>query len=174
MLSGLREWFGGVAWTGNGRHLILSGNQQGVRRLWRLPVAGGTLDQIAVAGDNAYYPSISARGDRLAFVHELDDWDVSRLELVNGRAGVASPVQSSTRLDLDPAYSPDGRFVAFVSERGGTCEIWVSRADGSEPRALTAMQGTGRPQWSPDGKWIAYHASGIHIIGSIRAAGRAG
>jgi Tol biopolymer transport system component len=167
LLSGQEEWIGGVAWSADGRSLILSANRQGVRHLWRLPVAGGELEQLAVAGDNAYYPSVSLRGDRLAFVHELRDWDLAQVSLGGAQAARASsPVARSPRIDLDPAFSPDGGMLAFVSERGGTREVWVSGADGSGARQLTSFpaRGAGNPSWSPDGRFIAFHARGIKVV----------
>jgi eukaryotic-like serine/threonine-protein kinase len=165
LLSGQREWFGGVTWSADGRDLILSANQQGVRRLWRLPVAGGSLQQVAIAGEDAYYPSVSAQS-RLVFVREIRDWDISRMTLRPGKAPELAPFPSSTRLDLDPAFSPDGRKLAFVSERSGTREVWVSNADGTEPVQLTSISGlqAGRPSWSPDGRLLAFHAGGICVM----------
>ena len=56
-----------------------------------------------------------------------------------------------------PSWSPDGRAIAFVSNRDGNPEIYVMNADGSEPRRLTqeALR-DGGPAWSPDGRKIAF------------------
>jgi Tol biopolymer transport system component len=64
----------------------------------------------------------------------------------------------STQYDASPSYSPDGSRIAFRSNRGGTNEIWIAEADGSNATQLTRYGGvlTGTPRWSPDGKWIAY------------------
>jgi serine/threonine protein kinase/Tol biopolymer transport system component len=166
LLSGQQEWFGGVAWSAGGRDLILSANQQGVRRLWRLPITGGPLEQLAVAGENAFYPSVSRRTGRLTFVHEFRDWDFAQLALDRRAARAAVPFSSSTRIDIDPAFSPDGRQVAFISERGGSREVWMSAANGSDATRLTSFNGAvaGKPSWSPDGRLLAFHASGIHVM----------
>jgi Tol biopolymer transport system component/tRNA A-37 threonylcarbamoyl transferase component Bud32 len=166
VLTGQREWFGGVTWSADGRHLVLSANQQGVRRLWKVPVSGGALEQIAIAGEDAYYPSISPRTGRLSFVRQVHDWDFARATIAGSTISEVVPFPSSPRLDLDPAFSPDGRRLAFISERSGAREVWVSKADGTEPRQLTSYRGVivGRPSWSPDGRWLAFHASGIVVM----------
>jgi Tol biopolymer transport system component len=57
----------------------------------------------------------------------------------------------------DPAWSPDGRLIAFVSERDGNAELYVMNADGTNPRRLTDHTAVDRdPAWSPDGTRIAF------------------
>ncbi|HEV3470650.1 MAG TPA: SBBP repeat-containing protein [Pyrinomonadaceae bacterium] len=70
--------------------------------------------------------------------------------------------------DLYPAWSPDGRQLAFSSNRGYT-EIWVMNADGSNQFRLTYDESfAGNPAWSPDGTKIAYMShkapAGIYVI----------
>jgi Tol biopolymer transport system component len=166
LLSDQREWVGGIVWSGDGQHLVLSANQQGVRRLWKVPIAGGGLQQVAAAGEDSYHPSVSAAAGRLAFVHEFRDWDLSRGALVSGQLRGAAPFLSSARADLDPAFSPDGRRVAFVSERGGMRDLWVSNSDGTAARQLATLRPdvAARPCWSPDGTRLAFHGGGIHVV----------
>jgi len=64
------------------------------------------------------------------------------------------------KLDGSPVWSPDGKTVAFVSNRSGSEQIYLLSMDGGEPRKLTAIStGAGDPVWSPDGKWIAFVSS---------------
>jgi dipeptidyl aminopeptidase/acylaminoacyl peptidase len=70
--------------------------------------------------------------------------------------------------DSEPVWSPDGRFLAFTSNRtqepdsNDNSDIFVVEAKaGQKPRAVTTSPGTDRdPAFSPDGKWIAYLAGG--------------
>ena len=56
-----------------------------------------------------------------------------------------------------PSWSPDGRHIAFASERDGNGEIYVMGSDGSNPRRLTyRWAADGLPSWSPDGRHIAF------------------
>jgi len=73
-----------------------------------------------------------------------------------------------------PSVSPDGKQVAFVSNRSGTFRIWVSDFDGGNARMVSAPPAEQHavlklpveqkvPVWSPDGKWIA-HWEGVEMI----------
>jgi Tol biopolymer transport system component len=62
-------------------------------------------------------------------------------------------------MDWAPAWSPDGSQLAFVSDRDGSYQIYVMRADGTGVRRLTEFpQGAEAPAWSPDGYWLAFVA----------------
>ena len=108
----------------------------------------------------------------MAYTQRSIDTNIYRINLTNdrGRIKADAPVKfsSSTRLEHNPAISPDGRTVAFMSSRSGTAEIWACDAEGKNPVQLTNFGGpyTDGPSWSPDGRYIAFtsHAGGnIHI-----------
>lgn len=81
-------------------------------------------------------------------------------------------VTSSTGLDIDPALSPDGSYLAYSSNQSGNYEIYVKPlVPGSREVQLTADGGENfQPAWSPDGKEIAYHSQthgGIWMIPAL-------
>jgi Tol biopolymer transport system component len=57
-----------------------------------------------------------------------------------------------------PRFSPDGKKIAFVSDRSGTSEIWIAYSDGSNPVQLTFFRGApgAAPQWSSDGRSLVF------------------
>lgn len=70
--------------------------------------------------------------------------------------GEAKPLTEGLAWDMQPTFSPDGRSIAFTSDRGGGDNIWVMRADGSEPRPVTkeSFRLLNSPAWTPDGQYI--------------------
>jgi dipeptidyl aminopeptidase/acylaminoacyl peptidase len=75
----------------------------------------------------------------------------------DGGSGSPRQFTSGEHRDSDPRWSPDGRRLAFVSDRSGKNQIYVIDADGGEPRRLTDLsRGARNPVWSPDGRRIAF------------------
>jgi Tol biopolymer transport system component len=147
-------WIWGLAWARDGKSLIYSDSTTG--RLWRVWIAGHRPpERVELAGLEAYEVATAASLDRLAFVHDRSSVAIYRFD--GGHA--AEAVLQSSRQDEDPNFSPDGRRIAFDSQRGGEgYEIWLAAADGSNPMQLTHGPGIlqGTPRWSPDGQRIAF------------------
>jgi len=63
----------------------------------------------------------------------------------------------SEKSESSPSFSPDGKWIAFVSTRAGDANLYRMPADGGEARPLTKLStGIADPVWSLDGKWIAF------------------
>lgn len=89
------------------------------------------------------------------------------------RVGTRTQITSSAVLDAFPAWSPDGRTLAYASDRGGRFEIFIrDMTAGGDRIALTAdRQHNVQPAWSPDGSRLAYHSSGRGGIWVIARSG---
>ena len=77
------------------------------------------------------------------------------------RATTFNPVVSDSTRDTDPAPSPDGKWIAFTSDRDGhgSTQVYLMPAEGGAPRQLTHEPDSvraGTPSWSPDGKSILF------------------
>jgi imidazolonepropionase-like amidohydrolase/Tol biopolymer transport system component len=71
--------------------------------------------------------------------------------------GAPTRITSGLAFDMQPRFSPDGRLIAFTSDRGGGDNIWVMNADGTAARAITreTFRLLNAPTWSRDGQYIA-------------------
>jgi len=128
--------------------------------LWRVSASGGKPERVPVGGENATYPTISSRANRLAYVHRSLDANIWRMELQEALVSPPRKIIASTRYEAGPQFSPDGRKIAFHSDRSGIFEIWVCDAAGFDPIQLTFLgrSNTGTPRWSPDSRRIVFDA----------------
>ena len=79
-------------------------------------------------------------------------------------------------LQNEPTWSPDGRYIAYSSDRGRKFDIWVQQVSGGNPVQITKGPGHHwQPDWSPDGKYIAYRSEdgegGLYIVPALGGAG---
>jgi Tol biopolymer transport system component len=152
----------GIAWTPDGKQLLFSSDRGGLFTIWRVDARGGTPELEPMAGPDAYQPSISRDGRRVAFVRLRENVNLWRIPLGPGKHEPAAWIRS-TRHSVEPDVSPDGQRLAYASNRSGSWEIWVSDAEsgGAGRGKVTTVSGgaVGSPRWSPDGQWIAYQAS---------------
>jgi eukaryotic-like serine/threonine-protein kinase len=161
----------GLAWSREGRSVIYSGSRSSGRLfyLWRAEIDGRRPPQrLEIAGPHASDPSVSPVGSRLVFSRNLGDSDIWRYRI----GGAAEPLIVSSLTEDNPQFSPDGRRIAFGSDRSGEAtDIWVAQADGSKPVQMTTNPGPfqGSPRWSPDGRWIAFESEGEDGHWSVHA-----
>jgi serine/threonine protein kinase len=145
-------------WTPDGVSVLVcvAGGHSGVARI-RADGAGG-LERLGGL-DYASSFALSRDGTALVFSRGGLDSAVWRVDLQD--PSKSGPIVPSTLSDGNGAYSPDGRRVAFQSNRGGATQIWVADVSGDNAQALTTFDGArpGTPRWSPDGRTIAFDAT---------------
>ncbi len=175
-----------------GTHVVFFGNTSGPPRIWKTDLS--TFGTVALTPEEygARHPSFSWDGTRIVFASDMKSGQPpERIEHM-GRNGVP-PKDLVTNLfvmdadghnirqitfgafrDQRPCFSPDGKLIAFVSNRGGGTHLWVVDVNGeSEPLQLQ-IDGYGyRPCFSVDGKWVFFFtkAKGRHRIAKIPIKG---
>jgi Tol biopolymer transport system component len=113
------------------------------------PTTGGRTTQVRPAGA---CPGIDAANYRSPLVLQENSADR------NGADGIH--VGRGTIDDTNPSWSPDGRRIAFQSNRAGTWDVFVANSDGTDVRRLTTDPASDTdPQWSPDGTTIAFESA---------------
>jgi Tol biopolymer transport system component len=170
----LTDWYaglGGVTWTPDGREIVYSVESGPDTGLWRIPAheSGSRRGTRIPTNVRATMPSISGlahdRPARLAF--QTTTWDIG-LRLIDLESPLAAgviqavkPIADSTRAERPGPFSPDGASMAFVSDRTGSPQLWLSQRDGSGVRQITSLNAAElvAPSWSPDGRRIAFSAA---------------
>jgi Tol biopolymer transport system component len=160
-------------WSAEAREIIFASLGNNTSTLFRTSLGQGAQEHpVPGTGSSANSPTVSARGNRLAYVTGGQDSNFWSVNLTNRTASLDRGLSSSFR-DVFPQFSPDGKRVAFYSSRNGSAQIWMANRDGSQAAALTSMAGptTASPRWSPDGQQIVFDSDTggtlhIYVIGA--------
>jgi TolB protein len=108
-------------------------------------------------------PAVSPDGRRLAFAILRQNADLWKLPIepdTGKPAGAPQKVLATSREESRGAWSPDGKRIAFNSDRSGEMNIWVlTLADGSVRQLTQGPGGDYQPNWSPDGSRLAFFSS---------------
>src|ERR1700730_7978534 len=88
--------------------------------------------------------------------------DIYTLPIAGGDAKLIS---GGMGFDSQPKFSPDGTWIAFLSDRDGSENVWLMRADGSEPKQISKDPNAefASPNWSPDGNYVFVSKAGFGI-----------
>jgi len=147
----------GLSWAADGTGLIVSNDPGDGGELWHLTLQG-EREQLPF-GEDGSTPTVAARGGRMAYVRSHANVDIWRADLtVEHPEESATKLIYSTRTQVSPRYSADGRHIAFQSNRSGSFEIWMTDERGADPDRLTSFNGplTSAPSWCSDGRRIAF------------------
>ena len=160
------SWGGSPAWTQDGADIVFSSNRGGQMNLWRVSATGGPPGPVAGVSAIAYAPSISRKGNLLAYEHDsFNSWYLAdQPQRQNAFFGCPTTVTTARgMINTRPSFSPDGKKVVFESDRLGFSDIWYCDSDGSNCAQLTSLHGTaGTARWSPDGHRIAFEFQSQH------------
>ena len=156
------------AWSASGKFIYFSSYRSGGINIWRSPskqdgTSDGPLQQVTTGAGQDIEVSTSPDSKRLAYATLRQNADIWRLP-VSPQTGLPNgepeSVISTTREDSRGAWSPDGKMIAFNSDRAGDMNVWLfSLADSASQQLTYGSGGDFQPTWSLDAKTIVFFSS---------------
>lgn len=126
------------------------------------PAVAQSIDDLIALKRITGTPAISPDGRHVAYTVRETNWTDNTYEteiwIADARVpGRGRPLTSAKKSSLAPAFSPDGRWLAFISDRSDTRQLYRLALDGGDAEALTSgTEGVTAFAWSPDGTRIGY------------------
>ena len=116
---------------------------------------GGPTTTVAFETDEGTWMNVDVSPDGRTIVFDLLG-DLYTMPLEGTGAGYATRLTSGPAFDMQPRFSPDGKRLAFSSDRGGLWNIWVMNADGTAPTQVSKENRwfVNSPTWAPDSQSI--------------------
>lgn len=128
--------------------------------------ANAPLEQIKIEVNEGTWMNVSVSPDGKHVVFDLLG-DIYQMPIAGGEA---KPLAKGIAWQMQPVYSPDGKYIAFTSDEDGGDNIWIMDADGSNPRPVTkeTFRLLNSPAWSPDGQYLVArkHFTGSRSLGA--------
>ncbi len=150
-----RRELAGATFEASSQSVVFASPRGGRLALWRVRLNGSAPELLHASINELRGPTISSDGRSLAF----EEWSyTTRLErhAGTGAASELRPAGAARERQMQP--SPDGGELAFVSDAGGTEEVWLAPAGGGTARALTklSLEAIDYLHWSPDGTTLVF------------------
>jgi len=117
--------------------------------------------KIEFTTDEGTWISLDVSPDAKTIAFELLG-DIYTMPMAGGEAKL---IDGGMAFDSQPKFSPDGKWIAFLSDRDGNENVWIMREDGSEAKQLSkdASGEFASPSWAPDGNYVFVSKAGFGI-----------
>ena len=132
-----------------------SGAKEKPKERWDITQALGPTKPLAFDTAEGTWMNVDVSPDGRQIVFDLLG-DLYVMPVAGSGAGLAERLTSGAAFDMQPRFSPDGKSIAFASDRDGLWNIWVMARDGSGARQVSKEKRwfVNSPAWSPDSQYI--------------------
>ena len=141
-------------WTPDGKRLSYRATRAGTRNVWwRMADGSGTEERLTTGHGNHAPASWSPNGEVLLFTDGAAGVDIWSLNVVSRRT---EKFLATSATESAPQFSPDGHWVAYLSNESGEDEIYVQPYPGSGRKWKISTNGGTEPMWNPNGRELFY------------------
>jgi serine/threonine-protein kinase len=154
--------------TPDGKHITFSHHSGGAApNLYWIPTDGsGPVQRLDTANVGRFAESWSPDGKTLVFLEEnLSDWDLWTLSLDDKQG--SQPWLRTPFAEWSAAFSPDGRWLAYVSDESGSTQVYVRRFLGAGGKLQISTEGGTEPMWAHSGRELFYRAGDKMMVVSV-------
>lgn len=152
----------GLDWSEDQQWIVAASNRSGPFLLWRYSISKAQPPQLVQSAQGDVDAPVSSTFDQVLYSARRSDANIQRRSFQHHEQSSTEidTLVNSTRYEWDLQFSPDGRWLSFISDRSGHAELWLARADGSHPRQITHFNGayTQSARWSPDSQQLVMSA----------------
>jgi serine/threonine protein kinase/Tol biopolymer transport system component len=146
-------------WSPDGRGLAFSADWDGPPNIYYQDVAGGEPTVLVPFDRKPQYAfDWTPDGEHVIYGSDQDIW------IVEVATGERRKLVGTEFYESDPAVSPDGEWLAYVSAESGSVEVYVQAFDGSGRRVRVSVDTGFEPRWRGDGKELYYRTSSGHVM----------
>jgi serine/threonine-protein kinase len=150
----------GPAWTPDGTHIVNRSNREGTPAslFWQMADGSGGSERLSTADQVADLPlSFSPDGQFLAFIR-TDPKTLRDIWLLSLKDKTRKLFLSTPTTEGAPRFSPDGKWIAYVSDESGRPEIYVQPFPGPGGKWQISTDGGIEPAWNPNGRELFYRS----------------
>ena len=145
-------------WTPDGQHVVYPSTVDRETGIWWKSAGGGGAAERFYDPPQAQWEASWPRRGSYVAIRQNDSVTGRDLWLVNAVDRKASPLLATPASEHSPALSPDGRYLAYISNATGRAEVYVRTVPDSSGTWLVSEGGGGEPRWSADGGELFYRA----------------
>jgi dipeptidyl aminopeptidase/acylaminoacyl peptidase len=143
-------------WSPDGRRIAFRGTRKGFRNVWVKTVDGTNDERQLTHGENVQTPTSWSPDGQTLLYNESNPIGGSDLWAVTVADGKVQPLVAAALGQFSAQWSPDGRWIAYVSDESGREEVFVLPFPVTGQRWRVSTNGGGEPVWSSDGRELFY------------------
>ncbi|HEY9533043.1 MAG TPA: amidohydrolase, partial [Mucilaginibacter sp.] len=146
--------------------LLVAGTVRAQAPKWNVEAPPGDQKKVTIKTDEGTWMNLDVSPDGKTVAFDLLG-DIYNVPITGGKAVLLAGGKS---YEIQPRYSPDGKFISYTSDKEGGDNIWIMNADGSNKHSITKekFRLLNNASWTPDGQYLVArkHFTGTRSLGA--------